>query len=67
MGTLVSGLETHRSVLGCLVAEETVPDELVGKGEHDGVDGCNSVKAATWRERQENAGGQEEEEESSRQ
>lgn len=42
-------------------------DELVGKGEHDGVDGGDSVKAATWRERQENTGGQEEEEESSRQ
>ena len=44
-----------------------MPDELVGKGEDDGVHGGDSVEAATRREGQEDTGGEEEEEESSRQ
>ena len=67
MGTLGLRAAPHGSVLESLVAEETMAHKLVNKGEHDGVDGGDSVKAATWRERQKNAGGQEEEEESSRQ
>lgn len=50
-----------------LVAQETVPDELVGKGEDDGVRRGDGVEAATRREGQENARGEEEEEKCSRQ
>lgn len=37
-------------------------DELVGKGEHDGVDGGDGVETATRGEGEEDAGGEEEEE-----
>lgn len=50
-----------------LVAKETVANELVNKGEDDGVDGGDGVEAATRGERQEDTRGKEEEEESSRQ
>jgi hypothetical protein len=51
----------------CLVAKETVPDELVGKGEDDGVHGGHGVETTARGQGQEDTGGEEEEEESSRQ
>ena len=50
-----------------LVAKETVSDELVSKGEHDGVDRSDGVQTTARGQGQEDTRGKEEEEESSRQ
>lgn len=64
-GGLPSSPETHGSVLESLVAQETMANELVDKGEDHCVGGCDSVETAARREREHDAGSKDEEEESS--